>query len=145
MTAPPGLRVEGEVDAGTRAAFSQVLRTAVGRARQDLHVDLSRLQHIDLGGLRVLAAAANALDGELTLVLAPLPSRLRRLIELAGWDDVEKLRMGPEPSGRGREAEPDTGPGGPGGPGGEEPGGEDPGGEEPGEPSGDTRVDGGTR
>ncbi|MEW2359394.1 STAS domain-containing protein [Spirillospora sp. NPDC029432] len=133
MTAPPGLRVEGEVDAGTRAAFSQVLQTAVGRARQDLHVDLSRLRHIDLGGLRVLAAAANALDGELTLVLAPLPSRLRRLIELAGWDDVEKLRMGPEPAGHDREPWPDPWP---------DPG---PGGEGHGEPSGDTWVDGGTR
>jgi anti-anti-sigma factor len=93
VAVPPGLRVEGEVDAATRAAFSQVLQTAVGRARQDLHVDLSRLRHIDLGGLRVLAAAANALEGELTLVLAPLPARMRRLIELAGWDDGGKLRL----------------------------------------------------
>ncbi|MFI0352104.1 STAS domain-containing protein [Actinomadura sp. 9N407] len=93
VAVPPGLRIEGEVDAGTRAAFSQVLHTAVGRARQDLHVDLSRLSHIDLGGLRVLAAAADALEGELSLVLAPLPPRLRRLIELAGWDDIDKLRL----------------------------------------------------
>jgi anti-anti-sigma factor len=91
---PPGLRVEGEVDATTRAAFSQVLLTALSRSRHDLHIDLSRLRHIDLGGLRVLASAAAALEGERVLVLAPLPARVRRLIELAGWDDIDKLRLG---------------------------------------------------
>jgi anti-anti-sigma regulatory factor len=94
ISAPPGLRVEGEVDATCRTAFSAVLLSALARHPGDLRLDLGRLHHVDLGGLRVLAATGRSLDDGRFLVLDPLPGRIRTLLELAGWDEIPGLRLG---------------------------------------------------
>ncbi|MBW8487156.1 STAS domain-containing protein [Actinomadura parmotrematis] len=92
---PPVLRVEGEVDAGGRAALARALREALDRAPgRDLRVDLGGLQGIDLGGLRALADAGRAAGEGRVLVLDPLPHRVRVLLELTGWAGGAGLRLG---------------------------------------------------
>lgn len=93
---PPGLRVEGEVDATTLAPFAKALAAAARRGG-DIHVDLGGLTFIDLGGLRVLVATARSLERGRTLVLHPLRPHLHRLITLVGWDDTPGLRLGGDP------------------------------------------------
>jgi anti-anti-sigma factor len=88
---PPGLRIEGEVDATTAGELARALAAAAGRGDGDVHVDLSCLEFIDLGGLRALVAAAAGLEGLRSLVLRGVRPHLRRLIRLVGWEDTPGL------------------------------------------------------
>src|SRR5690606_31958832 len=64
---PDGLRLEGELDAARHAVFAEKL-AQVGSDRR-VHLDLSRLTFIDLGGLHLLARHAVALPADRPLVL----------------------------------------------------------------------------
>ena len=88
---PPGLRIEGEVDATTAGELERVLAAAASRGHGDVHVDLSCLEFIDLGGLRALVATADGLEGARSLVLRGVRPHLRRLIRLVGWEDTPGL------------------------------------------------------
>ncbi len=90
---PPGLRLEGEVDASNIVALAATLAIAVA-ALSEVHLDLAGLESIDLAGACLLARTAKALTPDGALVLNPLPSHLRRLMRLAGWDQTPGLRLG---------------------------------------------------
>ncbi|WP_344592941.1 MEDS domain-containing protein [Actinomadura vinacea] len=81
---PHGLRVEGELDDVRHAAFADRLGALV-RSHHRIHLDLSRLGFIDLGGLRLLARHAAARGGDRTLVLDDLAPAVENIIEAVGW------------------------------------------------------------
>ncbi len=90
---PPGLRLEGEIDASNILALTAALTIAVA-ALSEVHLDLAGLESIDLAGVCLLARTARALPPGGALILHPLPSHLRRLVRLAGWDQTPGLRLG---------------------------------------------------
>jgi anti-anti-sigma regulatory factor len=90
---PPGLRLEGEVDASNIVALAAALAIAVA-AMSEVRLDLAGLESINLAGVCLLARTAKALTPDGALVLDPLPSHLRRLMRLAGLDQTPGLRLG---------------------------------------------------
>ncbi|MFC6886596.1 MEDS domain-containing protein [Actinomadura yumaensis] len=90
---PAGLRVEGELDAARHAVFAEELTKASGD-RGPVHLDLSRLGFIDLGGLNLLAHHATELPEEDALVLDNLPPDVEVVIEMVGWHRLPGLSRG---------------------------------------------------
>lgn len=91
---PPYLAVDGEIDMSTIAAFSAALSSVLERSSGDVWVDLERLNFIDVGGLRALAAAACRLGLQnRRLVLRSVADHLAELMDLAGWSQISSLFM----------------------------------------------------
>ncbi|MFF3645295.1 MEDS domain-containing protein [Streptomyces sp. NPDC002564] len=88
------LRVEGEVDYHTADVFAAALRT-VARRPGDVRVDMSRLDFIDLSGMRILAQAADELAPGRRLHLVELAPTLCEVIRVAGWDAGSSLVVSP--------------------------------------------------
>ncbi|TYB47711.1 MEDS domain-containing protein [Actinomadura chibensis] len=97
---PDGLRVEGELDAARHTVFAeqlvQVSTRRSGGPRGGLHLDLSRLGFIDLGGLNLLAQHAVALPAGEPLVLDHLTPNVEHVIEMVGWHRLPGLTRGAE-------------------------------------------------
>jgi anti-anti-sigma factor len=93
-SAPPGLRLAGEIDTTTRAAFARALALAMQSGPGDVHADLGGVSFIDVDGLRALVATASSLGGGRMLVLNSVPAHVARLLELTGWDAAPGLRIG---------------------------------------------------
>ncbi|MEV6399550.1 STAS domain-containing protein [Streptomyces sp. NPDC051907] len=92
---PPGLRIEGVVDVHTH----RHLRTAldvIADDEGDVQLDLSRLEFLDLGGLRMLIAFARTRVAGSHVELAGLAPHLRNVIALVGWDATPGLKLGGE-------------------------------------------------
>ncbi|MBT2398009.1 STAS domain-containing protein [Streptomyces sp. ISL-100] len=90
---PDGLRVEGVVDVHGH----QHLRTALEAVEQtdgDVQLDLSGLEFLDLGGLRLLMAFARSRAAGSQVELVGLAPHLREVISLVGWDETPGLRLG---------------------------------------------------
>lgn len=88
---PDGLRVEGELDAARHAVFAEKLaQVSAGR----VHLDLSRLGFIDLGGLNLLAQHATGLPAGEPLVLDNLAPDVENVIEMVGWHRLPGLARG---------------------------------------------------
>jgi anti-anti-sigma factor len=90
---PPGLRIEGVVDVHTH----RHLRTALEMIEAtdgDVQLELSRLEFLDLGGLRMLIGFARTRDEGHHVELAGLAPHLRNVIALVGWDETPGLRLG---------------------------------------------------
>jgi anti-anti-sigma factor len=90
---PYGLRLEGEVDQANVDKLAAALAVLVG-AGQDVHLDLSRLGFMDVGGLRLLTDTARGLPDGQYLVLEAVPPHLRRILSLVGWDRTPGLKIG---------------------------------------------------
>ena len=90
---PPGLRVEGELDAARHQVFAQEL-ALVTASRRRAHLDFSRLGFIDLAGLNLLALHATGLPGGGPLVLDNLPPDVENVIEMVGWHRLPGLARG---------------------------------------------------
>jgi anti-anti-sigma regulatory factor len=95
---PHGLRVEGELDAARHTVFADRLGR-VARNRRPVHLDFSRLDFIDLGGLHLLARQANAPGGERTLVLDELAPYVENVIETVGWHRLPGIVRGRDRAG----------------------------------------------
>ncbi|RJL31956.1 STAS domain-containing protein [Bailinhaonella thermotolerans] len=90
---PPGLRLHGVVHSLNSVALQRELTPGAGR-RGDLTIDATRLDHIDVTGLRVLASTAHRRSSEGgRLVLAGLSPHLRQLLVLLGWDSTPGLHL----------------------------------------------------
>lgn len=88
---PEGLRVEGELDAARHSVFSdQLHRLRPGR----IHLDLSRLGFIDLGGLNLLARHATRLPAGAALILDHLSPDVESVIDMVGWHRLPGLARG---------------------------------------------------
>ncbi|MFI0404671.1 MEDS domain-containing protein [Actinomadura sp. 3N508] len=92
---PDGLRVEGELDAARHAVFAEQL-TQVSKERRRVHLDLSRLAFIDLGGLHLMARHATVLPASEPLVLDRLAPSVESVIEMVGWHRLPGLTRGEE-------------------------------------------------
>lgn len=124
----------GEIDIATCGLFAALLQAAIdaGASLDEVRVDFADVRFIDVGGTRVLVAAAEALPPGRRLVVLRPPRGLARILELA-FGQVRGLRLegvrGPdgaevedlartaappsrEPRGLGAPAHAPTGPGG---------------------------------
>ncbi|MEA2646390.1 MAG: hypothetical protein QOE92_1473 [Chloroflexota bacterium] len=85
---PPGLAVEGAVDATNSTAFGEALALAAASTGDELHVDLNGLLFCDLGGLRALVGATRPAPGAARLSITGGSHHLGRAAEAAGWAGV---------------------------------------------------------
>ncbi|MBG6093679.1 MEDS domain-containing protein [Actinomadura viridis] len=90
---PHGLRVEGELDSARHAVFADRLDQLIA-LRRPVHLDFSRLDFIDLGGINLLARHATAPHGTPALVLDGLPPDVEHVIELVGWHRLPGIARG---------------------------------------------------
>ncbi len=90
---PDGLRIEGVVDAQGHRHLRTALEV-VGQVDGDIQLDLSRLEFLDLGGLRLLMAFARSRAAGSQVELVGLAPHLREAISLVGWDETPGLRLG---------------------------------------------------
>ncbi|MFI0736601.1 MEDS domain-containing protein [Streptomyces sp. NPDC021100] len=90
---PPGLRLEGRVDASAHRQLRDALRS-VAAVRGDLRLEMSGVEFPDLGGLRLLMSFARARAARHRSVeLTGLAPRLCQVITLIGWDRTPGLRL----------------------------------------------------
>jgi anti-anti-sigma factor len=90
---PYGLRVRGEVDRSNIDTLAAAL-AAVAPTSQDLHLDLTRLEFIDVAGIRLLVEHARRMPLGQYLVLDGVAPYLRRILALVGWDQTPGLKVG---------------------------------------------------
>lgn len=90
---PVGLRVAGDIDLTNAEAWQSAVAAVAGRG-EEVRLDLSGLDFIDVQGVRVLArTAAGMVDGH-RLVLDSAPQELVRMLRLTGWDRTPNLVVG---------------------------------------------------
>ncbi|WP_433327957.1 MEDS domain-containing protein [Spirillospora sp. CA-294931] len=92
---PPGLRLEGELDAVRHTAFLEEL-VRLQRVRRAVHLDFSELGFIDLAGLNLLSQHATALPDGGALILDHLSSNVENVIQMVGWHRLPGLARGQE-------------------------------------------------
>ncbi|QLE74145.1 STAS domain-containing protein [Streptomyces rectiverticillatus] len=91
---PPGLRIVGVVDADSHRHLRDALQS-VASVRGDLCLEMSRVEFLDLAGLRLLMTFARARAARhCTVELAGVPPHLLQVITLIGWDSTPGLRLG---------------------------------------------------
>ncbi|HEU5159124.1 MAG TPA: MEDS domain-containing protein [Streptosporangiaceae bacterium] len=97
---PPGLRLEGELDAARHAAFAEAL-ASVADVDRDVHLDLTGLRFLDLGALHLLTAFASRRRGGGRLLLDNLAPDLAAVIDTVGWHRMPGLAQGMAAHGQG--------------------------------------------
>ncbi|MGW3625880.1 STAS domain-containing protein [Streptomyces sp. NPDC000880] len=90
---PPGLRIEGVVDVHTHRHLRGAL-DLIASVDGDLQLELSRLEFLDLGGLRMLIGFARTRNSGHHVELTGLAPHLRDVIALVGWDETPGLWLG---------------------------------------------------
>ena len=93
---PYGLAIVGEIDAARHSVFLEALATLDADGKE-VHLDLARLDFIDLGGLALIADHAVRNARRYTIVLDHVPAQLRMVMEIVGWQVSPGLQLG-EPS-----------------------------------------------
>ncbi len=83
----------GELDAARHTVFAEKLAQVVAQ-RGSVHLDVSRLGFIDLGGLNLLARHATRLPADGSLVLDNLRPNVESLISTVGWHRLPGLARG---------------------------------------------------
>jgi len=84
-----GLIIAGEIDESSYRRLMQGL--AAVNPRGDVHIDLAGVEFCDLAGLRAIVCVTEADGGGSAaghLTLHAVPDRLRRILEILGWDDM---------------------------------------------------------
>ncbi|GAA1807847.1 hypothetical protein GCM10009835_28590 [Planosporangium flavigriseum] len=96
--APRGLRIVGTVDVMTVGALTTTLRLATRWPDQNIHLNLSELEFIDVAGVRAIVRIAAGLEPGRSLIVEQLALGLRKVFEVIGWDRTPGLRFaeGPE-------------------------------------------------
>jgi ABC-type transporter Mla MlaB component len=90
---PAGLRIEGELDAARHTVVAESLAQLVAQ-RGTVHLDLSRLGFIDIGGLNLLARHATRLPADRSMVLDHLRPNVEGVIDAVGWNRLPGLTRG---------------------------------------------------
>lgn len=93
ITDPPGLRLEGEVDATVHHDVTEALSTVV-TGSGEVRLDCAGLSFIDLGALRLLTGFVEGCDSGARLVLDHLSPDVESLIETVGWERLPGLVRG---------------------------------------------------
>jgi anti-anti-sigma regulatory factor len=85
----PGLIIAGEVD---ESSYPHLLRAlAALNPHGDVHIDLGGVDFCDLAGLRAIVCVTEAETGASAprrLTLHAMPDRLRRILQILGWDEM---------------------------------------------------------
>lgn len=90
---PPGLRLAGAVDAASCRQLRDALRS-LAAVRGEVRLEMSRVEFLDLGGLRLLMTFARARAARhRTVELSGLAPQLMQVITLIGWDRTPGLRL----------------------------------------------------
>jgi anti-anti-sigma regulatory factor len=84
----PGLVIAGEIDESTYRRLVRGLGAL--NPHGDVHIDLSGVDFCDLAGLRAIVCVTEADDGSgpRHLTLHAVPDRIRRILEILGWDGM---------------------------------------------------------
>ncbi|WP_052745985.1 STAS domain-containing protein [Allosalinactinospora lopnorensis] len=90
---PPGLRLEGELDATRHSVLTDAL-SSVTDTNSEVHLDFSQLSFIDLGTLNLLTSWAARSGHEAQLVLDNPSPEVENLIETVSWDRLPGLVQG---------------------------------------------------
>ena len=98
FTQPPlVLHLAGDIDEWTYRTLTEVLAVAAATGWDPIQVDLAGVGYCDVAGLRAIVALAGGpgesgrKNGEAAvgqIVLAHLPSGLRTVLRILGWDTV---------------------------------------------------------
>lgn len=104
MGAPAKLSITGAIDYNNADAVAAALvaelhqtadvSTALSDAitgNGDLHLDVSRLEFMDVTGIRALVRIAETAGIGRRLVLRGLPPRIRTVMVVVGWGDLPNL------------------------------------------------------
>jgi ABC-type transporter Mla MlaB component len=100
----PGLVIAGEIDESSYPRLVQGL--AALNPRGDVHIDLSGVEFCDLAGLRAIVCVTEADAGDPAaghLTLHAVPDRLRRILQILGWDEMPGVGFTGERLPTGRE------------------------------------------
>lgn len=93
-----GVAVEGDVDFRSLETFTRAITEAIEASPDDVHVDLSGLDFIEVSGMRVLADAARRLGRQdRRLVLRGIAPHLRPVLRVVGWYDGPGVVLDPGP------------------------------------------------
>ncbi|MET8957647.1 STAS domain-containing protein [Streptomyces sp. NPDC004129] len=90
---PPGLRLDGELDATRHSDVSDALSSLVDEG-SEVRLDLTRLSFIDLGALSLLTSFVERRGGRIRLIMDNLAPQLEKLIETVGWERLPGLVQG---------------------------------------------------
>jgi anti-anti-sigma factor len=92
---PSGLRLVGDVDAFTVPVLEVALHTLTTTG-EDIHLQLSGLQFMDVAGLELVVSTARRMPEGRRLVLHALSPHLRHVMALVGWDRTPGLGFAEE-------------------------------------------------
>lgn len=93
ITDPPGLRLDGELDATRHEDVTEALSSLVAESG-DIRLDLAGLRFIDLGALSLLTGFVGRRADGTRLVLDNLTPDVEKLIETVGWERLPGLDQG---------------------------------------------------
>jgi len=82
LTGRPGLHLAGEVDLATREAFRVALDDVLCDPSTDLHLEMSDLEFIDVGGVQLILQTARRLKSGRRMVLHRPPRSFRLVFDL---------------------------------------------------------------
>ena len=93
-----GWALSGEIDANGAPALDSAFET-MPATMQPVVIDMGDVSFIDSSGLRVLARLLQRTrETQRRLILTRTPSRVTRLIEIAGMTDLIEIEADPEAS-----------------------------------------------
>jgi hypothetical protein len=94
----PGLIIAGEVD---ESGYPVLLQCLAALDRQvDVHVDLGGIEFCDLAGLRAIVCAGRPdqdAPPDRLVCLHATPPRLRKIMQILGWDDMPGVAFDERP------------------------------------------------
>ncbi|GHD93233.1 STAS domain-containing protein [Streptomyces naganishii] len=93
MADPPGLRLEGELDATRHQELVETLSPLAARGGE-VRLDLAGLRFIDLGALRLLTCLVESCGNGVRLVLDNLSPQLENLVLTVSWERLPGLVQG---------------------------------------------------
>lgn len=96
---PPGLRLEGELDATRHQDVIEALSPLTAEGG-DVRLDLAGLNFIDLGALRQLTCLVERCGNGVRIVLDNLSPQMENLIATVSWERLPGLVQGPNTQGR---------------------------------------------
>jgi anti-anti-sigma factor len=90
---PPGLRLEGELDATRHSDLTAAL-SALADQNTEVRLDLAALSFMDLGALSLLTSFVGSRGSGIRLFLDNLSADVENLVATVGWERLPGLVQG---------------------------------------------------
>jgi anti-anti-sigma factor len=90
---PPVVVIAGEIDESNYSGLLGAL-DMLANGRGEIHINMGAVEFCDLAGLRAIVRLAETGSHEASrprLVLHAVPSQVRRVLEIVGWDTMPGL------------------------------------------------------